>query len=130
MHTVRCTANTECFVLDTKNYERLVGKKNNAQTTDIMRAYVINKLSTRMHMRHADLIPLLGYLHQKLTEQTLPPLQKVEPFKVSKTLPDVDLEMQHLLQYFREGKDVMLIKPGVPGKTQYQRGWFPVSKEY
>lgn len=120
MQTVRCTANTECFILDTKNFERLIGKKNNAKTTDIMRAYVIAKLSTRMHMRHADLIPLLGYLHQKLTEQTLPPIKKVEPFKTSKTLPDVNIEMQHLLQYFREGKDVMLIKPGVPGLVYYK----------
>ena len=67
-------------------------------------------------MRHADLIPLLGYLHQKLTEQTLPQAKKVEPFKTAKGLPDVNEEMQHLLQYFREGRDVMLIKPGVPGK--------------
>ena len=118
MQTVRCTANTECFILDTKNFERLIGKRNNTQTTDVMRAYVIAKLSTRMHMRHADLIPLLGYLHQKLTEQTLPPLKKVEPFKTAKGLPNVNEEMQHLLQYFREGRDVMLIKPGVPGKLR------------
>lgn len=120
MQTVRCTANTECFVLDTKNFERLVGKKSNAQTTDIMRSYVIAKLSTRMNMRHADLIPLLGYLHQKLTEQTLPPQKKIEPFKTTKALPDTDEEMQHLLQYFREGRDVMLIKPGVPGLVYYK----------
>lgn len=70
-------------------------------------------------MRHADLIPLLGYLHQKLTEQTLPPQKKIEPFKTTKALPNTDEEMQHLLQYFREGRDVMLIKPGVPGKTYF-----------
>lgn len=77
MQTVRCTSDTTCFVLDTKNLERLVGKKNNPQTMDIMREYVKSKLHTRMQMRHSDLIPLLGYLHQKLTEQSLPPAKKV-----------------------------------------------------
>ena len=78
MQTVRCTANTQCFVLDTKNFERLVGKKNNPQTMDVIREYVKAKLHTRMNMRNADLIPFLGYLHQKLTEQLLPPIKKVD----------------------------------------------------
>ena len=77
MQTVRCTSNTTCFVLDTKNFERLVSKKNNPQTMDVMREYVKSKLHTRMNMRNADLIPLLGYLHQNLTEQLLPPTKKV-----------------------------------------------------
>lgn len=119
MQTVRCTSNTTCFVLDTKNFERLVGKKNNPQTMDIMREYVKSKLHTRMQMMHADLIPFLGYLHQKLTEQSLPPAKKVEPFKTSKVIPDVEEEMQHLLQYFKEGKEVMLIKPCIPGVVYY-----------
>ncbi|KAL4222922.1 hypothetical protein ACF0H5_018962 [Mactra antiquata] len=119
LQTVRCTSDTQCFVLDTKNFERLIGKKNNAQTMDIMREYVKSKLHTRMQMRNADLIPLLGYLHQKLTEQSLPPRKRVEPFKTSKSIPDVDEEMQHLLQYFRDGKEVVLIKPCVPGVVYY-----------
>ncbi|XP_053374419.1 uncharacterized protein LOC123531447 isoform X2 [Mercenaria mercenaria] len=119
MQTVRCTSDTTCFVLDTKNFERLVSKKNNPQTMDYMREYVKSKLDTRMHMRHADLVPLMGYLHQKLTEQSLPPTKKVEPFKTSKSIPDVDEEMQHLLQYFKEGKEVMLIKPCIPGVVYY-----------
>lgn len=120
MQTVRCTANTTCFVLDTKNFERLVSKKNNPHTMDVMREYVKAKLHTRMNMRNADLIPLLGFLHQKLTEQSIPPAKKVEPFKTSKALPDVDEEVQHLLQYFREGKEVVLIKPSVPGVVYYR----------
>lgn len=119
MQTVRCTSDTTCFVLDTKNFERLIGKKTNPQTIDIMREYVKSKLFTRMQMRNADLIPLLGFLHQKLTEQSLPPAKKVEPFKVSKSVPDVEEEMQHLLQYFKEGKEVVLIKPCVPGVVYY-----------
>ncbi|XP_060592955.1 uncharacterized protein LOC132747561 isoform X3 [Ruditapes philippinarum] len=119
MQTVRCTSDTTCFVLDTKNFERLVSKKNNPQTMDLMREYVKIKLATRMQMRNADLIPFLGYLHQKLTEQSLPPTKKPEPFKTSKTIPDVDEEMQHLLQYFKDGKEVMLIKPCIPGVVYY-----------
>ena len=44
---------------------------------NVMREYVRNKLQTRMTMRQAELIPFLGYLHQKLTEQTLPQSKKV-----------------------------------------------------
>lgn len=43
----------------------------------VMREYVKNKLKTRMQMRQAELIPFLGYLYQKLTEQTLPQNKKV-----------------------------------------------------
>lgn len=51
----------------------------------------------------------------------------MEPFKTSKTLPDVDEEMQHLLQYFKEGKEVMLIKPCIPGET-ISLALFPIFK--
>ncbi|XP_052247128.1 uncharacterized protein LOC127855511 [Dreissena polymorpha] len=121
VQTVRCTADTQCFVLDTKNFERLVSnRKANPITMDIMRAHVKNKLRMRMQMKQADLIPLLGYMHHKITEQMLPQTKKVEPFKTSKSVPDVEEEMQHLLQYFREGKEVMLLKPIVPGVVYYR----------
>lgn len=42
-------------------------------------------------------------------------LLQVEPFKTTKAIPDADEEMQHLLQYFKEGKEVVLIKPSIPG---------------
>ncbi|KAL3831970.1 hypothetical protein ACJMK2_023658, partial [Sinanodonta woodiana] len=118
MQTVRCTANTDVFVLDTKNFERLVGKKN-PTTIDVMREYVKSKLKTRMEMKNGDLIPFLQYLHCKLTEQSLPPPRKIEPFKMSKTIPDADTEMQHLIRNFKEGKSV-LIKPKVPGLVYYK----------
>ncbi|KAK3600727.1 hypothetical protein CHS0354_027222 [Potamilus streckersoni] len=118
MQTVRCTANTEVFVLDTKNFERLIGKKN-PTTLDVMREYVKSKMKTRMEMKNGDLIPFLQYLHCKLTEQSLPPPRKVEPFKMSKTIPDEDTEMQHLIRDFKEGKSV-LIKPKVPGLVYYK----------
>ncbi|XP_052808059.1 uncharacterized protein LOC128236936 isoform X3 [Mya arenaria] len=121
IQTVRCTSDTHCFVLDTKNFERLVSnRKANPTTMDVMREYVKSKLATRMRMKQADLIPFLGYLFQKLNEQMLPQAKKVEPFKMSKSIPGADEEVAHLLQYFREGQDVMLLKPIVPGVVYYK----------
>jgi len=76
--SVRCTSDTQCFVLDTKNFERLVAnRKQNPTTMDVMREYVKAKLATRLTIKQAELIPLLSYMHQKLTEQTLPQNKKV-----------------------------------------------------
>jgi hypothetical protein len=118
MHTVKCTANTEVFILDTKNYERIVGKRNTA-TINIMREYVKAKLETRMNMKQGHLIPFLQFLHFKLTEESLPQSKPLPPLKTSKTLPDRETMLQQLLQWFRDGKSTV-VEPFTPGAVFYK----------
>ncbi|CAC5414930.1 unnamed protein product [Mytilus coruscus] len=118
LYTVKCTANTEVFILDTKNFERLVGKKN-TNTTDIIREYVKSKLKTRMEMKNGPLVPLLPYLHFKLTALTLPVEKPLPPLKNSKHLPNKEYQTKHLLNLFKEGKAV-LVDPVVPGVHYYK----------
>lgn len=118
LYTIKCTANTEVFILDTKNFERLVGKKN-MTTLDIIREYVKSKLKTRIEMKNGHLVPLLPYLHFKLTEQTLPVEKPLPPLKNSKQLPDKEYQTKQLLNLFKEGKAV-LVEPSVPGVHYYK----------
>lgn len=118
LYTIKCTANTEVFILDTKNFERLVGKKN-MTTLDIIREYVKSKLKTRIEMKNGHLVPLLPYLHFKLTEQTLPVEKPLPPIKNSKQLPDKEYQTKQLLNLFKEGKAV-LVEPSVPGVHYYK----------
>ncbi|XP_076093294.1 uncharacterized protein LOC143064386 isoform X3 [Mytilus galloprovincialis] len=118
LYTVKCTANTEVFILDTKNFERLVGKKN-TNTTDIIREYVKSKLKTRMEMKNGPLVPLLPYLHFKLTALTLPVEKPLPPLKNSKHLPNKEYQTKHLLNLFKEGK-AELVDPVVPGVHYYK----------
>ncbi|XP_048755918.2 uncharacterized protein LOC125666724 isoform X5 [Ostrea edulis] len=118
MHTVKCTANTEVFILDTKNYDRIVGKRNTA-TINIMREYVKAKLETRMNMKQGHLVPFLQFLHFKLTEESLPQSKPLPPLKTSKTLPDRDTMLQQLLQWFRDGKSTV-VEPFTPGAVFYK----------
>lgn len=118
LYTIKCTANTEVFILDTKNFERLVGKKN-MNTLDVIREYVKSKLKTRIEMQNGHLVPLLPYLHFKLTEQTLPVEKPLPPLKISKQLPDKEYQTKQLLNLFKEGKAV-LVEPLVPGVHYYK----------
>nr|XP_022306331.1 uncharacterized protein LOC111112810 isoform X5 [Crassostrea virginica] len=118
MHTVKCTANTEVFILDTKNYDRIVGKKNSS-TLDIMREYVKAKLETRMNMKQGHLIPFLQFLHFKMTEESLPQSKPLPPLKTSKTLPDRETMLQQLLQWFRDGRST-IVEPYTPGAVFYK----------
>lgn len=118
MHTVKCTANTEVFILDTKNYDRIVGKKNTT-TLDIMREYVKAKLETRMNMKQGHLVPFLQFLHFKMTEESLPQSKPLPPLKMSKTLPDRDTMLQQLLQWFKDGKST-IVEPYTAGAVFYK----------
>lgn len=118
LYTIKCTANTDVYILDTKNFERLIGKKNMA-TLETIRGYVQTKLRTRMEMKNGPLIPLLPYLYFKLTEQTLPVEKPLPPLKTSKQLPNKEFQTKHLLNLFKEGKAV-LVEPSVPGVHYYK----------
>ncbi|XP_055959244.1 uncharacterized protein LOC126832679 [Patella vulgata] len=118
MQTVVCTADTEVFMLDLKTYDRLVGRKN-LGTVAKMKAHVVDKLETRLTLVAGDQIPLLRYLHYKLTETSLPSAKKLPPLKASKSLPATDVQFQYLLERFREGR-APLVLPHVPGALYYK----------
>ncbi|XP_069111647.1 uncharacterized protein [Argopecten irradians] len=118
MQTVKCTANTEVYILDTKNFERLVGKRNLA-TIEVMRAKVIEKLQTRVDSKHGHLVPLMKFLHFKMNEQTLPPPKELPKLKTTKVLPDKEVQNLFLLQAFKSGK-APLVEPIVPGTLYYK----------
>ncbi|KAK3108775.1 hypothetical protein FSP39_015348 [Pinctada imbricata] len=96
VQTITCTANTDVFILDTKNFDRVVGKKN-AATLDIMKEHLKNKLNTRMNMKQGELIPFLKFLYQKLTAETLPQSKPLPPLRTSKELPDKETQIQQLI---------------------------------
>ncbi|OWF38204.1 hypothetical protein KP79_PYT19415 [Mizuhopecten yessoensis] len=118
MQTVKCTSNTEVYILDSKNFERLVGKRN-LSTTEVMRAKVIEKLKTRVDSKHGHLVPLLKFLHFKMNEQSLPPPRELPKLKTTKVLPDKDVQNLFLLQAFKSGK-APLVEPIVPGTLYYK----------
>ncbi|XP_033762446.1 uncharacterized protein LOC117343975 isoform X3 [Pecten maximus] len=118
MQTVKCTANTEVYILDAKNFERLVGKRN-LTTIDVMRAKVVEKLQTRVDSKHGHLVPLLKFLHFKMNEQSLPPPRELPKLKTTKVLPDKEVQKLFLLQAFKSGK-APLVEPIVPGTLYYK----------
>lgn len=118
MQTVRCSANTEVFFLHSKNFERLIGRKNR-NTIDVIRQYVQSKLKTRYEMKQGRLVPLLQYLHFKITEQALPEAKSLPPLAMSKSLPAREVESMHLLQMYKDGKSP-LINPLIPGGLYYK----------
>ncbi|ESP01902.1 hypothetical protein LOTGIDRAFT_238088 [Lottia gigantea] len=118
MQTVVCTADTEVYFLDMKTYDRLVNRKN-LSTVSKMKAHVIDKLKTRMELIPNGHVPLLSYLHYKLTERSLPSAKKLPPLKATKSLPDTEVQFQYLLARFREGR-APLVLPRVPGAVYYK----------
>jgi len=89
------------------------------QTTEVMREQVVEKLKTRMEMKQGNLIPILQYLHFKLTEQMLPPAKILPPLKTTKSLPDRETQKLYMLQWFKEGK-AQLVDSVVPGALYYK----------
>ncbi|KAH3887827.1 hypothetical protein DPMN_011849 [Dreissena polymorpha] len=66
--TIQCTQAVEMFVLDQKNYERLIEKRN-PQSQDAMRDFLHEKLKVRMTWIQPDDLPLLRYFLYKLDEK-------------------------------------------------------------
>ncbi|XP_046349863.2 uncharacterized protein LOC124130870 [Haliotis rufescens] len=118
MQTVVCSTDTEVFILDMKNFERLVGRKN-PNTIQMMKKLVESKLAIRKDLKYAQHIPLLKFLHYKLTEGSLPEAKRLPPLKESKVAPDINHERQYILDNFLEGKSP-LVDPQVPGAVYYK----------
>ncbi|XP_064614145.1 uncharacterized protein LOC135477869 [Liolophura sinensis] len=118
MQTVVCTSGTQVYILDMKNYERLVLKKNPA-TLQVIKDIVSDKLFGRMSSHQGKQIPLLKYLHFKLNEENYQSSKELPPLKTTKTLPDSELLQKYLVKAFVEGKS-QICEPHVPGMTYYR----------
>ncbi|XP_052275823.1 uncharacterized protein LOC127875051 isoform X2 [Dreissena polymorpha] len=69
--TVTCTATTTVFILDAKNYERLVLKKNTHTVTKLKHG-VLKKLQSRISTTNGAQVPLFKIVHDKLEEERRP----------------------------------------------------------
>ena len=65
--SAQCTQVAEMFILDQKNYERLIEKRN-PQALDTLRDALHEKLKLRLSWMQED-IPLFKYFHYKLDER-------------------------------------------------------------
>ncbi|XP_041366460.1 uncharacterized protein LOC121381280 [Gigantopelta aegis] len=117
--TVVCTTETDVFVLDMKNFDRLVSRRNK-QTLDAMRLHTESMLRTRKILRTGKEIPLLEYLHFKINENIQPQsFKKLPPLETKKTIPDKETEQLRMLENFRAGKGP-LVESYVPGTEYYK----------
>jgi hypothetical protein len=114
MHTIQCTANTEVLILDMKNYERLITRKN-PQTIELMKEKVLEKLTNRSTTPQGLQIPLVGHIVRKLK-----PKQKVkiDPAK-NRQVKKREVLMKQLVKLFLDDKAPM-IEPCVPNAVFYK----------
>ena len=114
--TVVSTTDTEVFVLNTKNFERLVLKKN-TKTLDKLRNGVFQKLIGRLRTPNSQSVPLLAQLLSVMKCQ----MAKNEPCS-SKTANEeaTDPKLKHLIELFLKNQ-VPLIHPYVPNSLYYRK---------
>lgn len=75
-----CTANSTVFILDTKNYERLITKKN-LNTIAKLKQGVLRKLQSRIATTNGGRVPLFKIVHDRLNEELRPKLRE-QPKKI------------------------------------------------
>ncbi|XP_074659542.1 uncharacterized protein LOC141912223 [Tubulanus polymorphus] len=117
MQTVICTARTEVYILDSKNFERLVTRKNPA-TLESLKFSVVSKLRSRAPTQQGKHVPLLKHLLFKLTDFKQPEQRHLPRLKNAKRLPESDVLDQVLLDRFIHNKSA-LVRPLVPGSFYY-----------
>jgi len=113
--TIRCTENTTVMVLDTKNYDRLIAKKNQ-HTINKLCSTALQKVQSRSVSGKGVQVPILSVLRTKLREKL--------PIRESVTdKPKVDKQksyvMEQLIKLFIDDK-VPLIEPFVPNSLYYR----------
>lgn len=109
-YTVTATATTTAFVLDDKNYERLVLKKN-THTIQSLKEGVFRKLRARLTIPSARQIPLLKVVHDKLSEE-LKPKTRVPP-KKEVVENNKETIISQMVKLYMQGK-TPLIDPLLP----------------
>lgn len=115
--TVTCTANTTAMVLDTKNYDRLVTRRNQ-QTVIKMCETAAQKMHYRLHAYKGDQIPFFKCALKKLKDK-LP--KKIEStYKRKEPSSDKTKIMESLIELFLQGKGP-LIEPYVPDSLYYRK---------
>ncbi|XP_005104170.1 uncharacterized protein LOC101848372 [Aplysia californica] len=118
MFTVTSTSPTTAFVLDLKNLERLVGRRNQV-TMEVMKETATEKLEMRAHSHYGKDVSFLSYLLYKIREERLPSAKKLPPIKSTKQLPPKEIQIQHLLEKFKSG-EAQLVEPYVHGSLIYK----------
>lgn len=69
--TVTCTADTTVFILDNKNYDRLILKRN-IHTINMLKQGVMRKLHSRLATSNGGQVSLFKIIHDKLQEELKP----------------------------------------------------------
>ena len=77
--TIQCTQEAEIFILDHKNYERLIEKRN-PQALDVMRDALHEKLKLRLTWIAGDDLPLCRYFIYKLDERKRHELNRLREY--------------------------------------------------
>jgi hypothetical protein len=107
------------MVLDSKNYDRLVAKKNPQTITKICQR-ALQKLQCRCHTTKGSKIPLLNNLVEKIKEK-LP--KKQNNIQLRQQITELDKEkeqlMEQLINLYLRGK-VPMIEPFVPNALYYR----------
>ena len=109
-HTITCTATTTVFVLDDKNYERLVLRKN-THTIQRLKEGVLKKLRGRLTLSSCRQVPLLKVVHDKLSDELKPKM----PTSPRKEIIDSSKEVviSQMVKLYMQGK-TPLIDPLLP----------------
>lgn len=111
--TTQCTEAAEVFILDQKNFERLIEKRN-PQSIDIMRDALHEKLTLRMSWAQENDLPLFRYFLYKLDEKNR---QEINRLKEMNRRRDI----RESIDYWKSGKlyNGPLIDQFGPGSVFY-----------
>lgn len=111
--TTQCTETAEMFVLDQKNYERLIEKRN-PQCLDAMREALHEKLKLRMSWAQEEDLPLFRYFLYKLDERKRHEENKIKEHNRKR-------DMRETIDYWKSGKlsNGPLIDQYGPGSVFY-----------
>lgn len=119
VNSVICNSNATVMVLDAKNYDRLVAKKNPQTITKICQR-ALQKLQCRCHTTKGSKIPLLNNLVEKLREKL--PKRQIN-IQLRQQITELDKEkeqlMEQLIDLYLKGK-VPMIEPFVPNALYYR----------
>ena len=120
--TVVCTAQTEVFILDNKNIERLIHKKNK-HTLDLLRNEAEAKIQGRYNTQLGSHVELYQHLLVKLKELRPKTYQSSYRREVEKSenelkAQDRDVMLNQLVKLFIQDRSPM-IEPSVPGTVFY-----------
>ena len=114
--TATCTATTTVFILDDKNYERLVLRKN-THTIQRLKEGVLRKLHGRLATPNGSLIPLLKIVHNKLNEELKPKVRISAKKEILEN--DKQVVISQMVKLYMQGK-TPLIDPLLPDSFHHR----------